>query len=96
MTRNPQSEIQNQLVLCVPTYKKDHALWAAHKFWDNESLASFAYDGSKFYSFDDEQSIHAKTAYLKQKGLGGYMYWFIGGDDEQNTLLSTMSGDLQD
>jgi hypothetical protein len=42
----------------------------------------------------DPQSIAAKTAYLKQKGLGGFMYWFIGGDDDQNTLLSTMSEGL--
>jgi chitinase len=81
---------------CVPTWKKDHALWAANKHWDPESQASYAYDGSTFYSFDDKQSIDAKTAYLKEKGLGGYMYWFIGGDDDQNTLLNHMSDALQD
>lgn len=76
---------------CVPTYKADHAIWAASKQWDNESQASFAYDGSTFYSFDDEQSITAKAAYLKEKQLGGFMYWFIGGDDASNTLLTKMT-----
>jgi len=33
---------------------------------------------------------------LKEKGLGGFMYWFIGGDDTSNTLLNTMSKALQD
>jgi GH18 family chitinase len=80
---------------CVPTYKKDGAMWAANKHWDNVSQASYAYDGSTFYSFDDVQSIGAKTAYLKEKGLGGFMYWFIGGDDASNTILTTMSNGLK-
>ena len=49
---------------CVPTWKKDHALWAANKHWDAESQASYAYDGSTFYSFDDKQSIDAKNQAL--------------------------------
>ena len=28
---------------------------------------------------------------MKQQGLGGFMYWFIGADDSSNTLLKAIN-----
>ena len=32
-------------------------------------------NGENFISYDDEESIAWKIRYLKEKGLGGIMYW---------------------
>ena len=78
---------------CVPTWKSGGAKWEGQGtyYWDEESQASFAYDGQNFYSFDDKRSITAKHKYAKQQGLGGFMYWFIGADDTSNTLLKAIN-----
>jgi GH18 family chitinase len=82
---------------CPPTYVDNKEYWAAHTQWDEESQATYAYDAntSKFFSFDDERSIAAKAAYLKSKKLGGFMYWYVGGDSTNNTLLTAMHNGLQ-
>jgi GH18 family chitinase len=79
---------------CVPTYKSESSQWAAHTYWDEASGASYAYDGSTFYSFDDKKSIATKATYLKNKKLGGFMYWFIGGDTTSNELLTALHNGL--
>jgi chitinase len=79
---------------CVPTFKAGGSSWAGNTYWDSESQASYAYDGTTFYSFDDKRSIAAKAAYLKSKALGGFMYWFVGGDTTDNQLLTAMSDGL--
>jgi len=87
---------QSNPAACVPAYKDGGAKWEAEKHYDSESGASYAYDaGSQtFYSYDDERSIAAKAEYLKEKNLGGFMYWYIGGDDTSSTLLSAMHNGL--
>jgi chitinase len=47
-----------------------------------------------FISFDNEQAINDKIAYIKEKGLGGAMYWMMGQDDPDNTLLTTIYNGL--
>ena len=79
---------------CVPTYKAQGSTWAANTHWDEESQASYAYDGSRFFSFDDKRSIAAKSDYIKKKSLGGFMYWFVGGDSTSNELLTALHDGL--
>ena len=55
------------------------------------SKASYAYDNNNFYSFDDYKSIMYKNNYINDMSLGGFMYWFIGGDDSDNTLLNAIN-----
>jgi chitinase len=76
----------------VPMFIDQGAYWANHSHWDEASQASYAYDESKseFYSFDDERSIAAKADFARSKKLGGFMYWFVGGDSKNNTLLTAM------
>lgn len=79
---------------CVPTYEAEGKQWAATRHWDEESGAVYSYDGNKLYSYDDKQSIGVKSKYIKQKNLGGFMYWYIGGDSEDNTLLNLLHNGL--
>jgi len=41
-------------------------------------------------SYDDEESIAAKANYVLNEGLGGVMFWEFSGDDQNQTLVSTI------
>lgn len=41
----------------------------------------------EFISYEDPEAIRAKAAYARMRGLGGVMFWELGGDDEAGTLL---------
>lgn len=45
------------------------------RYWDDEAKAPYLYDGSTFISYDDEESIGCKCAYVRQEGLLGVMFW---------------------
>ncbi|KNE68451.1 hypothetical protein AMAG_13103 [Allomyces macrogynus ATCC 38327] len=66
-------------------------------FWDNDAKASFAYSASKklFASYDTTQAVNLKIDYINQKQLGGGMFWLMGQDDVNNTLLNTLSVGLR-
>jgi len=71
----------------------------AQVFWDADAMASYTYDaGSReFMSYDDPRSIAVKTNYLKDKNLGGAMWWEISNDKEGseslvNTVADTLGG----
>ncbi|SMB95073.1 glycosyl hydrolase family 18 protein [Deinococcus hopiensis] len=53
------------------------------------------YDGTNFWSYDDPQVITTKTAYIKQKGLGGAMAWSLDGDDSTGTLAKAIANGLK-
>jgi len=48
-----------------------------------------------FWSFDDPYSLSVKMDYVKQKGLGGVMFWELSGDDENSSLLKAIYGGLR-
>ncbi len=45
------------------------------KYWDDTAKAPWLFDGASFISYDDPMSIACKCAYVREKGLGGLMYW---------------------
>lgn len=45
------------------------------RHWDDEARAPWLFDGSTFFSYDDEKSIHCKCEYIKENGYGGIFYW---------------------
>ncbi|KAI3650015.1 hypothetical protein MP228_005647 [Amoeboaphelidium protococcarum] len=64
------------------------------KYWDDVVKAPYVYspdvsDGLMI-SFDDPQSISAKAQYIKDKNLGGIMFWELSGDiksDQPGSLI---------
>ncbi|WP_187471106.1 glycoside hydrolase family 18 protein [Luteimonas viscosa] len=40
-----------------------------------------------FVSYESPDAIRAKAAYTRLRGLGGMMFWELGGDDKRGTLL---------
>lgn len=47
-------------------------------------------DEKIFVSYDDEESFMYKTAYIKKYKLAGAMFWHLGQDDEQGSLLQSL------
>ena len=45
------------------------------RYWDEEAKAPWLFNGSTFLSYDDEESIRHKCAYIKEHGYGGIFYW---------------------
>ncbi|MFI9630287.1 glycosyl hydrolase family 18 protein [Streptomyces sp. NPDC052042] len=57
---------------------------------DEQSISTYGYTGSQWWSFDDAWSIGKKTAYVKDKGLLGVVIWEMSGDTPQSTLLNAL------
>lgn len=63
------------------------------RYWDDVAKAPYLYDGQTFISYDDAESIKAKSEYIKEKDLAGIMYWEYVNDIE-GELLTVMSDTL--
>ena len=57
--------------------------------WDKKAHAGWRYDPAKklFATFDDENSVSDKMAYIKKHQLGGIMFWELAQDKEKNGLV---------
>ncbi|GAB4549703.1 MAG: glycoside hydrolase family 18 protein [Anaerolineae bacterium] len=62
----------------------------APTFRDEKSGAMWSYDGKTFWTYDDAQTLLAKMAYIRARGLGGAMIWSLDGDDRQGTLITAV------
>lgn len=60
---------------------------------DSIAQAPYAYNkhSNTFATFDDERSISTKVNYVKQKKLGGIMFWELSLDKPENGLLHIIS-----
>lgn len=67
------------------------------KYWDKKAKAPFQYNRNKklFATFDDERSIKAKTRFIRQKKLGGIMFWELIQDKPVNGLVELMCKKLK-
>lgn len=65
------------------------------RYWNDKAKVPFLYNPTTktFISYDDVQSLDAKIAYLKAKGLAGAMFWELSGD-RNHTLLNKLNADL--
>ena len=64
-------------------------------FYDEQSKASWLYDGEEFWTVDDPLTLSAKRRYTVEQGLRGIMFWELSGDDENGTLIGALSGRAQ-
>ena len=66
------------------------------RYWDDHSKVPWLYSptrhGGHFVSYDDEESIQYKVDYVRDLGLGGYMFWEITADRNE-TLLDVLQQD---
>ena len=45
------------------------------QYWDEDAQAAYLWNGSEFISFESPRAIEEKTAFVKETGLLGIMYW---------------------
>jgi len=64
-------------------------------YYDPRAVASWFYDGTTFWTFDDANVLKVKSLYIKARGLGGAMAWSLDGDDGKGTLTKTLSAGLR-
>lgn len=66
------------------------------RHWDERAQAPWLWNAQRrhFIGYDDPQSLRAKVAFVREKGLGGIMYWEHATDvDEQ--LLDVVDASLR-
>lgn len=61
------------------------------RYWDGAARVPYLYNAEKqiFISYEDQESLAGKCAYVKAKHLGGVMFWSYFNDD-QGKLLDTI------
>jgi chitinase len=69
------------------------------RHWNAASHAAYAYNPAtgEFVSYEDPQSLREKIALVKQRKLGGVMFWELTGDRNQSllTLLARGLGQIR-
>jgi chitinase len=65
-------------------------------FWDDKAAAPYQYSASKklFATFDDKRSIAEKAKFVRNKKLGGIMFWELTGDLPKGGLVDAISEGL--
>ncbi|AZK48256.1 glycosyl hydrolase family 18 protein [Paenibacillus lentus] len=65
------------------------------RHWNDIAKVPYLYNPSSriYISYDDIESFGHKTSFIKDKGLGGAMFWEFSGD-RNKTLLNKLAGDL--
>lgn len=63
------------------------------RYWDDEAKAPFLFNGSTFISYDDEESLAHKCAYVKREDIDGIFYWCHSGDT-RGVLLRRIAKEL--
>jgi GH18 family chitinase len=63
--------------------------------WDAAAQAPFLWNGAKktFVTYEDEESLQTKARYIREKGLGGAMFWEYHAD-RSGALLDTLDAAL--
>lgn len=65
------------------------------QYWNEHAEVPFLYNAAKriWITYDDPRSIRSKASFAKRLGLGGVMFWELGGDD--GSLLEAASQELE-
>lgn len=55
-------------------------------YYDNKAKAAYLYDGNTFISYEDQEALKEKVAYIQSKNLGGAMVWHYSQDAEDGIV----------
>lgn len=73
---------------------KDLPLPGAKEYFDNEAYATYSYDNKTemLVTYDTVNMALTKVGYIKQKKLGGAMWWEVSGDrNDSGSIISNVS-----
>jgi chitinase len=65
------------------------------RHWEPTARVPWLYDSTSgtWVSYDDPESVAAKAAYVRERGLGGVVIWELGGDD--GALMRAITASLR-
>ncbi|MBB2182410.1 Ig-like domain-containing protein [Lachnospiraceae bacterium MD1] len=63
------------------------------KYFDQKAMVPYMFNGSTFITYEDEQSITAKSKYVKENDLSGVMIWELS-QDPNEVLLDAIYSSL--
>ncbi len=88
-TTAPDDQAGYNVVQALPGFQ--------HHYDPLSGLAQWTYNPATntFYSYDDELSAFVKALYIRERGLGGAMFWELSGDDSKGTLVHSIYTALQ-
>jgi chitinase len=73
---------------------KDLPLPGAKEYFDNEAYATYSYDNATkmLVTYDTVNMALTKVGYIKQKKLGGAMWWEVSGDrNDSGSIITNVS-----
>jgi GH18 family chitinase len=83
----------------VLDYRDVHAnyLPTYSRFWHPQAQAPWLYNpvSQIMIAYDDPQSIAAKSDYVAARNLSGLMFWELGLDSDEHTLVDAIASNLQ-
>ncbi|MEU5658138.1 glycoside hydrolase family 18 protein [Streptomyces sp. NPDC047737] len=56
---------------------------------------AWLFDGSTLWTYDDPSVLRAKTSYIRDRGLGGAMFWSLDGDTDDGELMTAVDRGLR-
>jgi chitinase len=66
------------------------------RFFDGRAGAAWLYDGTTFWTLDDQDVMQAKARYVQRNRLGGLMFWELSGDTADGELIGAIADGLSD
>ncbi|WUM96075.1 glycoside hydrolase family 18 protein [Streptomyces sp. NBC_00322] len=70
----------------------DSGTYTLHR--DRRNGHAWLFDGTTLWTYDDPQVLRAKTSYIRERGLGGAMFWSLDGDTEDGELMTAVDRGL--
>ncbi|GAB3495284.1 glycosyl hydrolase family 18 protein [Nocardiopsis coralliicola] len=63
-------------------------------FRDDHAGTAWIYNGDQWWNYDDPEAIALKTAWARERGMGGAMAWSLDGDTSDGALMAALDGEL--
>ncbi|MFJ4838696.1 glycoside hydrolase family 18 protein [Streptomyces sp. NPDC088746] len=67
--------------------------FAVHR--DTRDGHAWLFDGTTLWTYDDPQVLRAKSSYIRDRGLGGAMFWSLDGDTDDGELITAVDRGLR-
>ncbi|MGW1817127.1 glycoside hydrolase family 18 protein [Streptomyces sp. NPDC002125] len=71
----------------------DSGKFTVHR--DARNGHAWLFDGTTLWTYDDPRVLHGKTSYIRDKGLGGAMFWSLDGDTDDGELMTAVDRGLR-
>ncbi|MGW1768001.1 glycoside hydrolase family 18 protein [Streptomyces sp. NPDC002073] len=71
----------------------DSGTYTVHR--DRRGGHAWLFDGTTLWTYDDPQVLRTKAAYVRERGLGGAMFWSLDADTADGELMTAVDRGLR-